>query len=207
MKHYLATVFALMALLLGLFALASWLDVPWLADPAPLLSAGGLIAALVGTGLLVTDVLLPVPSSLVMTAHGAIFGVLPGALLSTVGGVGAALVGFWIGRRGDALMARLVPEKERLRADVLLRRWGVLAIIVSRPVPILAESLAIIAGTSSLSWRRVLLASCAGVVPIALVYSVAGSVAASFASGALVFVAVLAVAGIFWLAGRRIARR
>ncbi len=37
--------------------------------------ASGVVAALVGVGLLVADVVLPVPSSVVMLAHGALFGV------------------------------------------------------------------------------------------------------------------------------------
>ena len=38
--------------------------------------------AAVGQVLLIGDVLLPVPSTLVMMAHGALFGVVPGTLLS-----------------------------------------------------------------------------------------------------------------------------
>ncbi len=82
----------------------------------------------VGVGLLIADVLLPVPSSIVMIAHGALFGVVYGTLLSLIGGTGATLVGFALGRRGGPLLARVVSREERTRADCLLRRWGALAI-------------------------------------------------------------------------------
>ena len=40
------------------------------------------MTALLGTGLLVADVVLPRPSSVVMVAHGALFSVVGGTLLS-----------------------------------------------------------------------------------------------------------------------------
>src|SRR5918998_4835459 len=117
MKRYLLVVGGMVAFFLLLFAAAGLLGVPLLADPTPWLSRGGAAAACVGVGLLVADVLLPVPSSLVMVAHGALFGVTVGTLLSLAGSVGAALLGFAIGRRGGGLMERLVSPAERGRAD------------------------------------------------------------------------------------------
>src|SRR6185436_4502816 len=104
--------------------------------PTPWLSHGGVFAAIFGVGLLIADVLLPVPSSLVMVAHGALCGVALGTFLSLLGSVGAALFGFAIGRRGGKLLERVVTQEERARADKLLARWGALAIVVTRPVPL-----------------------------------------------------------------------
>jgi uncharacterized membrane protein YdjX (TVP38/TMEM64 family) len=118
------------------------------------------------------------------------------------GGALAALLGFALGRRGGRLSVRLVPPGERARADRLLARWGTLAIIVTRPVPLLAETTVIMAGASPLGWRRVALAALAGSLPGALLYALTGAVAASFQNGALVFVLVLFVAGVSWLVGR-----
>ncbi len=182
-----------------LFAVAELLGVPLLTDPTPWLDRGGVAAACVGVGLLVADVLLPVPSSLVMVAHGALFGVLFGTLLSLAGSVGAALFGFAIGRRGGRMLERLVTPQERERADRLLRRWGTLAVIVTRPVPLLAETVAIMAGTSSLDWGRMTLAALAGSLPPALLYAITGAAVANFQSATLVFFCVLFVAGLFWV--------
>ena len=91
---------------------------------------------------------------------------------------------------------------ERARADELLARWGALAIIVTRPVPLLAETVAIMAGASPMSWTSVTLASLAGSLPPALLYALTGAAVANFQSTALMFVVVLLVAGLFWLAGR-----
>ena len=93
-------------------------------------SNGGVWAAILGVGLLVADVLLPVPSSLVMVAHGAAFDVLKGTLLSLAGSTGAAMCGFWLGRRGGRLLERCVPTEERARAELL----GTRDIVAPNPV-------------------------------------------------------------------------
>lgn len=202
MKRYLLIVAALMAFFLILFFAVEALGVSLLSDPTPWMKHGGLLAAILGVGLLIADVLLPVPSSLVMVAHGALFGVVVGTLLSLLGSVGAALFGFAIGRRGGKVLERLVTPAERTRADDLLSRWGALAIIVTRPVPLLAETVAIMAGASRMSWSNVILASLVGSLPPALLYALTGATVANFQSTALMFTVVMAVAGLFWLTGR-----
>src|SRR5215210_5921114 len=142
MKRYSVMVSAIFALLLIGFLLVEVTDVRLLNDPSPWLSSPGTLTALLGSGLLVADVVLPVPSSVVMVAHGALFGVVGGTLLSVGGSTGAALIGFSLGRRGGPLLARLVSPEERARADHILSRWGTLAIVVTRPVPLLAETVA-----------------------------------------------------------------
>jgi len=191
-----------MAFFLLLFFVVEALGVQLLTDPTPWMRHGGVLAAVLGVSLLIADVLLPVPSSLVMVAHGALFGVLIGTLLSLLGSVGAALFGFAIGRRGGRLLERIVTPAERARADKMLARWGTLAVVVTRPVPILAETVAIMTGTSSIGWARMALASFAGSLPPALLYALTGAAYANFQSLVLMFVATLLVASSFWLIGR-----
>lgn len=192
----------MLAFFLSLFFLVEALGIRLLVEPTPWLNRGGLLAATLGVGLLIADVLLPVPSSLVMVAHGALFGVVGGTLLSLVGSLGATMFGFWLGRRGRRLLERLVHSEERERANNLLKRWGALAIIVTRPVPLLAETVAIMAGTSPMNWGRTALAALAGGLPPALLYALTGASARKFQNTALVFAFVLLVAGFFWMVGR-----
>jgi uncharacterized membrane protein YdjX (TVP38/TMEM64 family) len=206
MKRYWGIVGGLILFFLLLFLLVEALDISILTDPSSVLHQGGPAAALIGVGLLVADILLPVPSSLVMIAHGALFGVAIGTLLSLIGTVGATMAGFAIGRRGGALFERMVPPAERERADRLLARWGTLAVIVTRPIPLLAETVAIMAGASPLGPGRVALAAVAGALPASLLYALTGAVAASFENGALMFGLVLLVAALFWFGGKRMER-
>jgi len=148
-----------------------------------------------------------VPSSIVMVAHGALFGVLWGTMLSLIGSVGAAVFGFAIGRRGGALLERVVTPAERARASSILARWGTLAIIVTRPVPLLAETVAIMAGASSMTWRAIIVASIAGSLPPALLYALTGAAVANLQNTALMFGIVLLVAGLFWVVGKSFSRK
>lgn len=191
------------AVTLALFVVVELLQVPLLTDPLPVLRSTGALAAAIGVGLLLVDVVLPVPSSVVMVAHGALFGLLPGALLSLVGGVGATLLGFAVGRRGRTAVERLTTAPQRARADRVLARWGLLAVVVTRPVPVLAETVAVLAGTSRLGWVPVAAAGAAGAVVPATLYAAAGATATDAVGGLVVFGAVIAVSGLLWLLGRR----
>ncbi len=102
------------------------------------------------------------------------------------------------------MLERLVPAEERARANTLLDRWGDMAVVVTRPVPILAETVAILAGASSMTWRRLTFATAAGALPGSLIYAIAGATAATHHSTAAVFGLVLAISGVFWLVGRRL---
>jgi len=203
MKQYWTIVGLLLLFFLIAFVAIEQLQLPLLVDPRDRMATASLGVASLSIGLLVGDIILPVPSSLIMVANGALFGIGLGTLLSAIGGLGAATLGFAIGRRGGFLLNRFVPAPDRQRADRLLARWGTLAIILTRPLPLLAETTAIMAGTSSMSWKRLVLGAFLGTLPTAIVYAVTGAVAASFESTALAFGLVLATAGIFWIASDR----
>ncbi len=194
MKRYACLCGGLVAAMLLLFVLAEAFDVPFLTEQTPLGTRSGAVAAMVGMTLLVADVVLRVPSSVVMIAHGALFGVPLGMALSMVGSLGSFAVGFAVGRRGEPAVARLVPEEERRQADRLLLRWGLAGIVLTRPVPLLAETVSLMAGASPLRWRSALGAAALGCLPAAAVYAMAGTLAAGFATGAVVFVAVVVIA-------------
>lgn len=189
-------------LILLIFLVVEAAGIPILTDPSAALGTGGPLAALAGVGLLVVDVVLPVPSSLVMVAHGALFGLWPGMALSLIGSVGASLVAFVLGRSASPAIERFVTPEEYRRAGALLERWGVLAIVVTRPVPILAETVSILAGASPLAWTQVALASVLGVLPAAFLYALAGAMAVSVGSELLVFGVVLLITGVLWWLGR-----
>ncbi len=203
MRRYLATVAAVLAFFLLLFLAFEALGLPLLDDPTPWLAGGGLLAAALGVGLLIADVVLPVPSNVVMVAHGALFGVGLGALLSLAGSLGAALVAFALGRRGERLLPWLMSGAERAQADRFLERWGTLAIVITRPIPLLAETVAMLAGASSFGWRRMVLAALAGSLPACLLYAWVGATSASLEAGAVAFAVVLLIAAALGVAARR----
>ena len=187
-------------------ALAEVLNVKLLIDPVDSIEARGL-AAWVGVGLLVADVVLPVPSSVVMLAHGALFGVIPGAALSLLGRTGNAVIGVLIGRGAGSLLSRRSRRhgaSDPGKGAELVGRWGLAAVVFTRPIPVLAESTLVAAAAMGLSPLAVIAAAVVGALPEAVLYAVAGDIATSYANGAIVFVAVVALALAAWAASFRI---
>ena len=180
---------------------AEALHVSLLVDPAEHMSARGAAAA-VGVGLLVADVVLPVPSSVVMLAHGALFGVVPGALLSLLGRTGNAVAGVVIGRGAGTLVGRRAASPSS-RGAGLVDRWGLAAVVLTRPLPVLAESTLVTAAAMGLSPVAVVAAAVVGAVPEAVLYAVAGDVADTYASAAVVFFGVIVLAAVVSAVGAR----
>ncbi len=206
-RFWIFTVVLMLAMLM-LFFIGQALQLPFLAeDTSFLLRQKKWVAGLAGVALLVVDVIAPVPSSIVMLANGMLFGTVAGTLLSMAGGVGAALVGFGIGNQGERAAQRWLGEAALSRANSFFQRHGMMAVIVSRPVPILAEAVTIIAGLSRMPAKKFFPAVLLGLLPTALIYAVAGAYALNFRSGLYVFLAVLGLAGVVWVAGQFLLRR
>jgi uncharacterized membrane protein YdjX (TVP38/TMEM64 family) len=175
-------------------AVAGWLDPP----PAPQ------VMAAIEVGVLAADLLLPVPSSMVATLGGAHLGVVIGTACAWLGMTAGAMVGWWLGRTAGAasLSSLTLAEQERLTRQQ--RRFGPLAVVLTRPLPLLAEAAALMAGASGMSWRDFLLAAGSGNLAIALVWSLAGALGRQADSLQWVLMGSLAVpVAITWLVLRR----
>ncbi|MDQ3279932.1 MAG: VTT domain-containing protein [Acidobacteriota bacterium] len=205
MKRWWLLAFALAATMLVAFFAVSSAGIKVLEDPSEAMRATRPAAAAIGVLLLVADVVLPVPSSLVMVAHGALFGVFGGTLLSLLGSVASACTGFAIGRAGNNAIRRFVTEREHERAGAMLQRWGLVAVAVSRPIPILAETVAILAGSSPVTWARFTLAAFSGSIVPAAAYAWAGAHAQGFVMQSVIFAGVIAAGALLMLVSRRLA--
>lgn len=206
MKRFWLINVGIVAVMLAAFAVAEALEIPLLTNPDPYFTGRSAGTAALGVALLLVDVLLPVPSSFVMIAFGLYFGVWVGTALGLVGSLGAACVGFAIGRAGGPLMHRCLPEHERARADALLRRYGALAVLITRPLPLLAETTALVAGTSPLPWARFVTAAAIGALPAAALYAIAGATARNLNHAGLISACVFALAAVYWIIARRVER-
>lgn len=200
-KGALALAAAVAVIAVAGLAVAEALHVTLLVKPEAHMASQGAAAGL-GVALLVADIVLPVPSSVVMLAHGALFGVVPGAALSLVGRTGNAVVGVYLGRSaGHRFGRRVAPDGGRGAA--LVGRWGLVAVVATRPVPVLAESTLVAAGSMGIAPPAVVAAAVVGAIPEAVLYAVAGHLAGSYASAAVVFAAVIALAAVAWAAAGR----
>jgi len=114
------------------------------------------VAAMV-IGLLASDIILPVPSTVVCTFAGGKLGIL-GGILSAWAGLSIGSIGaFFVARRlGRAFARKKLGEEETRRTERLVQRFGPSLVIVMRPVPVLAEASVLWLGATGLSWRAFL---------------------------------------------------
>ena len=175
-------------------AVADWLDPP----PAPA------VLAAIEVGVLAADLLLPVPSSMVATLGGAHLGVVIGTGCAWLGMTAGAMLGWWIGRTAGAASVSSLTLAEQERLTRQQRRFGPLAVVLTRPLPLVAEAAALMAGASGMSWQNFLTAAGSGNLAIALVWSLAGALGRQADSLQWVLMGSLAVpVAITWLVLRR----
>ena len=161
-------------------------------------------AALVLGGLLATDILLPVPSSIVSTACGVLLGFAPGTLVSAAGMTVSCLAGYGLGAVfGRPLAVRMVGAQGLAEAQRLNRRWGEWMIIATRPVPVLAEAGVLFVATVRMPFGRFLLLSTLSNLAISLVYAAVGAYAADIHTFLPACLASIGVPGLTMLLFRR----
>jgi uncharacterized membrane protein YdjX (TVP38/TMEM64 family) len=162
---------------------ARWLD----PRPAPV------VLAAMEIGVLAADLLLPVPSSLVATLGGAELGIAAGTACAWLGMTLGSLAGWWLGRTaGQRALAGLEAD-ERAGLEARHLRLGPLLIVLTRPVPLLAEAATLLAGATGMRFRDFLAAAALGNLAVALAWSIAGRLGQKADSLQWVLVASLAV--------------
>lgn len=107
-----------------------------------------------GSGLLALDILLPIPSSIVGTFLGARLGFWLGFLFTWGGLVVGNLIGFSIARFASTQFRSWLPPFPKSTTQAI--------VFLSRPVPVLAEAVALAAGTTLMPLRRFLFLCAAG---------------------------------------------
>lgn len=161
------------------------------------------IFAAVSFCILFSDILLPVPSSIVMFVNGAVLGIAQGALLSFVSAVSGSMLGYAIGRFPGKAINRLLPTKDRGQADEAFKKYGALTIIITRGIPVLAEAVSITAGLRRMNAMDCLWLNMAGYAPVCILYAICGNYSADKYSFLLAVGASLLIAFIYWMIGRR----
>lgn len=169
----------------------------WLEQSVPPVVAAGL-----AMGLLAADILLPVPSSVVSTFAAARCGFWLGAAAAWTGMTMGGVVGFWVARHfGRWAAARLSRAEELARIDQVIRRFGPFVVVLTRPIPVLAEASVLALGTTDLPWRRFLTPLALSNLGLAAVYAGLGHLARwpiALAASVALPVLAMGVARWFW---------
>jgi uncharacterized membrane protein YdjX (TVP38/TMEM64 family) len=97
--------------------------------------------------LLMGDLLLPLPATLIMAAIGYIYGPVAGALISAAGSFLAGSLGYWLCRvLGETTARRLLGEKDYALGKKLSGNVGGWVVVLSRWLPVFPEVVSCMAG-------------------------------------------------------------
>ena len=154
------------------------------------LAAGGIFA------LLALDVFLPVPSSIVSTAAGVLFGFTRGALIVWSGMMAGCFLAYVVGVRAVAAARWIVGSDNLARSEILMRKYGESAIVLCRPVPVLAEATVIFAGIVRAPFARFTALTAVSNLGIALGYAAFGAFSMRINSFVVAFLGALLLPGI-----------
>ncbi len=147
--------------------------------------------------LLTVDIVLPIPSSIVMYMNGLILGTTAGFLLSIVSATAAGFIGYYLGYKGFSN-----PNHEPYPS--YFKKYDVLIILISRGIPMLSEIISVLSGYYKIKFKKFALYNLVGYIPICFVYSYLGQMDQEkehFLHGFLI--SIVFSAGI-WLLGKRI---
>ena len=206
MKRWLVLVLVAVGFVIGSKLLVeNVLGIPMEALASRWLDHAGVGTATLIVLLLAADVALPIPSSLVMVLSGAAFGVVWGSIVALVGSIAGEWIGFELVRRyGRGVSRGIVGADEFERFSAFFERHGTLAVMLTRPLPVVMETMSLVAGLSGMSRAAFLGASLAGTAPIVVVYAYAGAVSREVDSvvPAVVILVAVAACGYAWYRAR-----
>ena len=148
--------------------------------------AQGPWGGVVGIGMIMADLFVPLPAPAIMAALGLVYGPVLGGLLASVGSFAAALLGYVLCRMIGPRAASWIAGPEQIERLIgFFGRHGMWAIALSRWMPAVPEVLACLAGLTRMPWPRFALGNLIGSVAVGFAYAYVGASGEDDPGGAL----------------------
>lgn len=133
-------------------------------------------AWLAGIALLVSDLLLPIPGTVVMSALGYAYGAVAGGLFSALGTFLAGTVGYVFCRfLGTGAALKILGAKDYERGHRLFEHMGGWIVALSRWLPVLPEVTSCMAGLIQMPARVFFFALACGSLPVGFAFALIGA--------------------------------
>jgi uncharacterized membrane protein YdjX (TVP38/TMEM64 family) len=163
-------------------------------------------AWLAGIALLVADIVLPIPSTVVMSAIGWMYGWWWGGLICTAGSMLSGIIAYVMCRILGRPAAKWIAGEDGLtRGEELFAKGGGWLVALSRWTPVLPEAVACLAGIVRMPWQTFLGALACGSVPLGFAFAAIGHVGQE--NPALALVLSGAVPVLLWLIAGRLVKK
>ncbi len=152
--------------------------------------------ALISFLVLSSDILLPVPSSIVMFMNGSVLGFTSSFFLSLTSSLFSSCIGYYLGRCTN------LGYREQPKAISYIKKYGGMAIVFSRGIPILSESISITSGFNRISFKTYLILNTVGYIPVCFIYSLFGNLGSDENLFLLSFSVSILLSAIVWFFGK-----
>lgn len=145
-------------------------SVQWLERSGPWAWAAGIL-------LLVVDLALPVPSTIVISALGYCYGVYFGGCVASVGLMASGLLGYGVGWCvGENVARKWLGDRDFENGRRIFTVGGAWIVALSKALPILPEVTACTAGLVRMPFRRFLVSLACGSLPMAFLFAAIGHI-------------------------------
>lgn len=173
-------------------------SVEWLEAAGPWAWAAGIL-------LLVGDLVLPVPGTIVISALGFIYGTTVGGCVAAAGLILAGMSGYGAGRLfGEKFARRWLGDGDFEKGRALFESRGGWVVAMSRALPILPEVISCTAGLVRMPFRQFMLALVCGSVPMGFLFAAVGRAGREAPSWA--FALSLLIPAVLWIVASRMKR-
>jgi len=173
-----------------------------LAGSVAVMESAGSWAWAVGIALLVADLVVPIPGTVVMSALGFLYGAFSGGLIAAAGGMLSGIAGYGVGRLcGERVARRWLGDIDFEKGRLFFASGGGWVVALSRALPILPEVVSCMAGLVRMPFGRFLVALACGSLPTGFLFAAIGAAGRDAPGWATAF--SLALPALLWLAARR----
>ena len=162
-------------------------------------------AWLAAIGLIVADVFVPIPTTIVITAMGQRYGPVLGAGIGIIGSFSAGLVAYGLTRMLGPRLAKWLLADELASLEKLFDRNGTFAVACSRWLPLLPEAISCMAGLARMPFGKYCAALLCGTVPMCFAYAALATISQNETIPLLI--SIIIPVPIWWITGRLLRRR
>lgn len=156
------------------------------------LESFGSWAILMGILLLIGDLFLPIPATVVMAALGFIYGPFLGGIISVIGSFLSGALAYGLCRSAGPKGAKwLLGEKDLEKGRKLFNKMGGWIVALSRWLPVFPEVISSLAGLSQMKSSTFFLALACGSIPLGFVFAYIGAMGVEYPALSLILSAAL----------------
>lgn len=163
-------------------------------------------AWLFGIILLIGDLFLPLPSTIIMSALGFLYGPLLGGILATIGNFLSGMLAYVLCHLlSKRFVLKILGAKDYQKGKLLFNTRGGWIVAISRWLPILPEAIAFMAGLNRMNARRFAISLLCGSLPLGFVFAFIGHTGINQPCFAIAISAILPF--FLWLIAQRQLRK